>query len=139
MNPYRDKIEDNILSGKTGGQSDIDDLVNDLTKTKKILKNKRIDEHNRRKKTIKDLKRANALLKENVNITEQIYNKMEVYDKLERGEYVNINYSEGENALKLKKPKPKGFGKSFLFCNHSQKPSNVLLNRARILTMWFMS
>ena len=55
MNPYRDKIEDNILSGKTGGQSDIDDLVNDLTKTKKILKNKRIDEHNRRKKTIKDL------------------------------------------------------------------------------------
>jgi hypothetical protein len=59
----------------------------------------------------------------------------------------NLNQEKGnggwtrsnETILKLKKPKPKGFGKSFLFCNHSQKPSNVLLNRARILTMWFMS
>lgn len=101
MNPYRDKIEEDTSQSKKGESDDIDNLINDLTQTKKILNKKRLNEFERRKKSIKDLKKANILLKENVNITEQIYNKMEVYDKLERGE---LNYSENEKALKLNKP-----------------------------------
>jgi hypothetical protein len=104
MNPYRDKIEEDISLTKKSDSDDIDQLINNLTQTKKILSKKRLNEHERRKKSIKDLKRANILLKENVNITEQIYNKMDVYDKLERGEYDKINYSENEKALKLNKP-----------------------------------
>ena len=104
MNPYRDKIDEDISLTKKSDSDDIDQLINDLTQTKKILNKKRLNELERRKKSIKDLKRANILLKENVNITEQIYNKMEVYDKLERGEYDKINYSENDKALKLNKP-----------------------------------
>jgi hypothetical protein len=105
MNPYKDKIEEEVLSTKKNTDNDIKQLVNELTQTKKILTNKRLDELNRRKKTIKDLKKANVLLKENIDITEQIYNKMEVYDKLERGEYDKINYQENEKTLTLNKPK----------------------------------
>jgi hypothetical protein len=103
MNPYKEKI-DETTTVKTE-PNDIDQLVNDLTQTKRILKSKRLDELKRRQKTIKELKKANVLLKENIGITEQIYNKMEVYDKLERGEYDKINYQENEKAIKLNKPK----------------------------------
>jgi hypothetical protein len=104
MNPYKEKIDETVIKSET---NDIDQLVNDLTQTKRILKNKRLDELKRRKKTIRDLKKANVLLKENIGITEQIYNKMEVYDKLERGEYDKINYEENDNekAIKLNRPK----------------------------------
>jgi hypothetical protein len=104
MNPYKDKFEEDGLLIKNS-DTDIDQLVNELTQTKKILTTKHLNEVNRRKKTIKDLKKANVLLKENVDITEQIYNKMEVYDKLERGEYDKINCQENEKMLKLNKPK----------------------------------
>ena len=104
MNPYRDKIEEDISLSKKDEIENIDQLINDLTKTKKFLTKKRLNELEGRKKSIKELKKANSLLKENVIITEQIYNKMEVYDKLERGEYDKINYSENENTLKLNKP-----------------------------------
>lgn len=102
MNPYKEKPDDSIIKNTN---DDIDQLVNDLVQTKKILKSKRQDEFKRRQKTIKDLKKANILLKENIGITEQIYNKMEVYDKLERGEYDKINYEENDKAIKLNKPK----------------------------------
>jgi hypothetical protein len=105
MNPYREKIEEDISLNKKKKISEIDQLVDDLTQTKKILNNKRLDELKRREKTIKNLKKANILLKQNVDITEQIYNKMEVYDKLERGEYNKITYSGNEKVLKLNKPK----------------------------------
>ena len=104
MNPYRDKIEEDISLSKKVEIENIDQLINDLTKTKKFLTKKRLNDLEGRKKSIKELKKANSLLKENVIITEQIYNKMEVYDKLERGEYDKINYSENENTLKLNKP-----------------------------------
>ena len=105
MNPYRDKIEEDNSSKKVN-TDDIYQLINNLTQTKKILTKKRSDEIDRRKKSIKDLKKANFLLKENVNITEEIYNKMEVYNKLERGEYDKINYSKinNEQTLQLNKP-----------------------------------
>jgi hypothetical protein len=105
MNPYKEKVDETtIVKTET---NDIDQLVNDLTQTKKILKKKRLNELKRRQKTIKDLKKANVLLKENIGITEQIYNKMEVYDKLERGEYDKINYEENDNekAIRLNRPK----------------------------------
>lgn len=104
MNPYRDKIEEDNSVSKKGEIDNIDQLINELTETKKFLTNQRLNEHERRKKSIKDLKKANSLLKENVTITEQIYNKMDIYDKLERGQYDKINYSESENILKLNKP-----------------------------------
>lgn len=104
MNPYKEKVDETVVKTPT---NDIDQLVNDLTQTKKVLKSKRLDELKRRQKTIKDLKKANILLKENIGITEQIYNKMEVYDKLERGEYDKINYeaNDKEKAIKLNRPK----------------------------------
>ena len=104
MNPYRDKVEEDIQVSKKVNIDSIDQLINDLTETKKFLTNQRLNELDRRKKSIKDLKKANSLLKENVSITEQIYNKMDVYDKLERGQYDKINYSESENILKLNRP-----------------------------------
>jgi len=102
MNPYRDKEEEPVVKYEN---SDVDQLVNDLIQTKKVLKTKRQDELKRREKTIKGLKKANLLLKENIGITQEIYNKMEVYDKLERGEYDKINYEKDEKIIKLKKPK----------------------------------
>lgn len=113
MNPYKDKIDEEIFSNGSSlskhkktisfhkNPDDINQLVKDLNETKKILTTKRLEEHKRRKQTIKDLKKANSLLKENVDITEQIYSKMDVYDKLEKGEYDKINYNE--NALRLNK------------------------------------
>jgi hypothetical protein len=98
MNPYKDRIDEDIK------EDNINDLVNNLTETNKKLKHKRLDEIKRRRKTIKDLKRANNLLKENIGITEQLCGKMEVYDKLERGEYDKINYQKEEQAIKLNKP-----------------------------------
>jgi hypothetical protein len=103
MNPYKEKVDE--TSVPKSETNDIDNLINDLSQTKKILKNKRLHELKRRQKTIKDLKKANVLLKENIGITEQIYNKMEVYDKLERGEYDKINYQDNEKVIKLNKPK----------------------------------
>jgi len=98
MNPYKDKIDEDVSSVKNN-DSDINQLVNELAQTKKILKNKRLDELKKRKKAIKELKKANGLLKENIGITKQFYDKMEIYDKLERGEY------EKEQTLKLNRPK----------------------------------
>ena len=99
MNPYRDKIEEKTTKNET---IDVEQLVNDLSQTKKVLETKRQDELKRRQKTIKDLKKANSLLKENIGITNEIYNKMEAYDKLERGEYNKKIY---EKAITLNKPK----------------------------------
>ncbi|MFY7730784.1 MAG: hypothetical protein ACOVRN_14775 [Flavobacterium sp.] len=104
MNPYKDKIDEEQLNKRHDSTNDIAKLVSDLTETKKILTTKRMDEHKRRKQTIKDLKKANGLLRENIDITEQIYNKMEVYDKLEKGEYDKIKYEENQMAIKLNKP-----------------------------------
>ena len=104
MNPYRDKIEEDVSLSKKVEIDDIDQLINDLTQTKKILNTKRLNEDERTKKNIKGLKKANILLKDNINITEDIYNKMEVYNKLERGEYDKINYSEDDKIFKLNKP-----------------------------------
>jgi hypothetical protein len=102
MNPYKDNIEELDTNKKRNNKSsDIDNLVKGLYETNKFLKDKRKDEHKRRKQTISELKKANNLLKENVDLTEQIYNKMEIYDKLEKGDYKKINYNE--NALRLKK------------------------------------
>jgi hypothetical protein len=101
MNPYKEKPDESIKNTN----NDIEQVVNDLTQTKKILNSKREDELKSRKKTIKQLKQANILLKENIGITQQIYNKMEVYDKLERGEYDKINYEKDDKAIKLNKPK----------------------------------
>jgi len=112
MNPYKDKIDEDIIiirnnksiKGVTRNNKnpdDINQLVKDLNETKKILTFKRLEEHKRRKETIKNLKKANLLLKENVDITEQIYSKMDIYDKLEKGEYDKISYNE--NTLKLNK------------------------------------
>lgn len=100
MNPYRDKIEEDLSLSKKVENDDIDQLINDLTQTKKNLNIKRLNEDERRKKTIKGLKKANILLKDNINITEHICNKMEVYDKLERGEYDKGEY---DKTLKLNK------------------------------------
>jgi len=102
MNPYKEKIQDDTPVSKTE-RDDIDQIIIDLMETKNILNKKRLSENKRRKKTIKNLKRANSLLKQNVDISEHICNKMEIYDKLERGEYDKINYSEDEQTLKLNK------------------------------------
>jgi len=101
MNPYKEKPDESIKNTN----NDIEQVVNDLTQTKKILNSKREDELKNRKKTIKQLKQANILLKENIGITQQIYNKMKVYDKLEKGEYDKINYEKDDKAIKLNKPK----------------------------------
>lgn len=94
MNPYKDRLSEENINNKKN--DNIITLVNDLSQTKKYLKNKRIDELERRKKNIKELKKANSLLKDNIDLTNQIYNKMDIYDKLEKGEYE-------KNILKLKK------------------------------------
>lgn len=103
MNPYKDKAQgdDNDEKPKRKKSEDIHEFIHELRSTNQFLKNKRKDEHKRRKQTIIDLKRANQLLKDNVKITEQIYNKMDVYDKLEKGEYDKINYDD--HVLKLNK------------------------------------
>jgi hypothetical protein len=104
MNPYKDKCEDEShakAKKRSNSSDDINEFIHELHSTNKFLKEKRKDEHKRRKQTIYDLKRANKLLKANVKITEQIYNKMDVYDKLEKGEYDKINYDD--HVLKLNK------------------------------------
>lgn len=103
MNPYKDQIDSK--QSEKPEETDMHQLVNELTQTKKILNCKRVNELRRRQKTIKDLKKANILFKENIDITEEICNKMEVYDKLERGEYDKVNYQKNEKILKLNKPK----------------------------------
>ena len=94
MNPYKDKIDDDIK------EDNINELVNRLTQSKKILKNKKMDEIKKREKSIKEMKIANNLFKENVKLTEEICNKMEMYDKLERGEYDK----QHDKVIKLNKP-----------------------------------
>ena len=93
MNPFRNELDDvYIKKGKNKNNTDknntdnIDDLLNGLNETKKILKNKQIDENNKRKNKIKQIKKANSLLKDNIELTEKIYNQIETYDKLEKGE-----------------------------------------------------
>ena len=121
MDPYKDKINDedfNIKRNKkeifnnnnNNNDNDINELINGLSTAKSFLTNKRIDEHKRRKQTIKDLKRANILLNDNVVLTRQIHDKMEIYDKLEKGEYNNINYEENNLRLKKKQTVFKLFG-----------------------------
>jgi hypothetical protein len=112
MDPYRDKIDEKILNKKIENPENINDLLDDLYKTNKILKNKRKDEFKNRKQTINCLKKVNHLLKENVELTEEIFNKMEIYDKLEKGEYDQINYEENKLKLKKKSPIVKLFGRN---------------------------
>lgn len=106
MNPYKDKTQDEITSAMAAKPEDINEFIQELQHNNKFLKDKRKDEHKRRKQTMNDLKRANELLKANAKITEQIYSKMDVYDKLEKGEYDKINYDD--HQLKLKKAPMKG-------------------------------
>ena len=107
MDPYKDKIDDDVIDKHCKDKNvkdhtdDITELINGLSTAKTFLVNKRIDEHKKRKQTIKELKTANALLNDNVKLTRQIHDKMEMYDKLERGEYNNVKYEE--NNLRLKK------------------------------------
>jgi hypothetical protein len=113
MDPYRDKIDDNSLNkNKLEKTENINDLVDDLYKANKMLKNKRKDEHKKRKETIQTLKKANFLLKENVELTQEIYNKMEIYDKLEKGEYGQIDYQNSELTFKNKPKIVSLFGNS---------------------------
>ena len=59
MNPYRDKLEEDISVVKKDESDDITQLVNNLTQTKKNLNNKRLDDLKKRKKTIQEIKNRN--------------------------------------------------------------------------------
>ena len=108
MNPYKDRsIENTINNKKIEDNEDIEDLINELTQTKKKLLQKNVEENKRRQKYIKNLKKTNLLLKDNIYITEKIYDKVGVYDKLEKGIYnINEELDGNEKVIKLKK-KPK--------------------------------
>jgi hypothetical protein len=96
MDPFRNDFDDSYIKKEKNKNNlnNIDDLLNGLNETKKILKNKEIDENNERKDKIKQIKKANSLLKDNIKLTEKIYNQIETYDKLEKGEL--------QETLKLK-------------------------------------
>jgi len=86
MDPFRNEnayIKNNTIKNNT---ENIDDLLNGLNETKQFLKNKQIDENNKRKDKMKKMKKANSLLKDNLELTEKMYNEIETYDKLEKGE-----------------------------------------------------
>ena len=90
MDPFRNEFDDAYIKKEKiknkNNTDNIDDLLDGLNQTKKILKNKQIDENNKRKNQIKQIKKANSLLKDNIELTEKIYNQIETYDKLEKGE-----------------------------------------------------
>ena len=91
MDPFRNEnayIKNNTIKNNTikNNTDNIDDLLNGLNETKQFLKNKQIDENNKRKDKMKKMKKANSLLKDNLELTEKIYNEIETYDKLEKGE-----------------------------------------------------
>ncbi len=90
MDPFRNEFDDAYIKKEKiknkNNTDNIDDLLDGLNETKKILKNKQIDENNKRKNKIKQIKKANSLLKDNIELTEKIYNQIETYDKLEKGE-----------------------------------------------------
>lgn len=88
MDPFRNEFDDAYIKKETikNNTDNIDDLLDGLNETKKFLKNKQIDENNKRKNKIKQIKKANSLLKDNIELTEKIYDEIETYDKLEKGE-----------------------------------------------------
>ena len=96
MYPFRNDFDDSYSKKEKNknNTNNIDDLLNGLNETKKILKNKQIYENNERKDKIKQIKKANSLLKDNIKLTEKIYNQIETYDELEKGEL--------QETLKLK-------------------------------------
>lgn len=125
MNPYNDKTIENIISkAKSEDNQDIEDLINELTETKKKLIEKNLQENKRRKKYIKNLKRTKLLLKDNIDMTNKFYDKVSVYDKLEKGLYdINEEITGNENVIKLKKiPKIERLGFDI---NKEQKEVNL--------------
>lgn len=115
MKPYVNKTDNTPV--KKNYTDDLDDLINDLTTTNKFLKDKQKNEHNKRKKTISNLRKANTILQKNMLLTNQICDKMEIYDKLEKGELKLSNEKkivnkeqvetkeQTEDIIKLKKIK----------------------------------
>jgi hypothetical protein len=105
MNPYKDRPIENIHNNiKIEDNQDIEELINELTKTKKKLIEKNLQENKRRQKYIKNLKKTKSLLKDNIIITEKFYDKVNVYDKLEKGLYnIDEEINGNEKVMKLKK------------------------------------
>jgi hypothetical protein len=95
MKPYVTKTEN--IPVKKNNTDSLDDLINDLMTTNKFLKDKQKDEHNKRRKTISNLRKANIILQKNMQLTNQICDKMEIYDKLEKGELKLSNETKIEN------------------------------------------
>jgi hypothetical protein len=104
MNPYKDNVNENENKNKNDYENennmyDINLLVNNLEEVNKTLKNKHKEELNKKKHTIKKLKKASNILKDNISLTNEIYEIYDIYDSydnLEKGEFI-------ENTLKLKK------------------------------------
>lgn len=125
MNPYNDRTIENIISkAKSEDNQDIEDLINELTQTKKKLIEKNLQENKRRQKYIKNLKRTKLLLKDNIDMTDKFYDKVSVYDKLEKGLYdINEEINGNEKVIKLKKiPKIERLGFDI---NKQQKEVNL--------------
>lgn len=104
MKPYVNKTGDIVVKKDPDS---LEDLINDLISTNKFLKDKQKDEHNKRKKTILNLRKANVILQKNMKLTNQICDKMEIYDKLEKGELEldneNSDQENHQSTIKLKK------------------------------------
>jgi hypothetical protein len=125
MNPYNDRTIENIITkAKSEDNQDIEDLINELTQTKKKLIEKNLQENKRRQKYIKNLKRTRLLLKDNIDMTDKFYDKVSVYDKLEKGLYdINEEINGNEKVIKLKKiPKIERLGFDM---NKQQKEVNL--------------
>ena len=125
MNPYNDRTIENIISkAKSNDNQDIEELINELTQTKKKLIEKNLQENKRRQKYIKNLKRTRLLLKDNIDMTDKFYDKVSVYDKLEKGLYdINEEINGNEKVIKLKKiPKIERLGFDI---NKQQKEVNL--------------
>jgi hypothetical protein len=97
MNPHKDRTDD--ISTKNGNSGDnIEDLVNTLYKTKKLLDQEQKNELKRRNKTACEFKKANKLLKQRANITESRHSKKDLYET-----YEDYDYDEESNIIQLKK------------------------------------